>query len=421
MIEIAPLPLAEDPPEYDDGYDSEGGSIDDEIAEATSNVPTIMTPTSLGPLFDTDYETDAYDPYVYQGKYVIPDVKDKKWKHIKKSDRADIDMGIMELAQVVGDKRARDVRRRGPFTSPLAFAAWQEKYDPKKRYRAYKANLDGYGENEFVVEHTDRYGNKKLVAVNGWTTKKSDYPLRSEWFEANPTHEERKANKWKKFINDKYRIRENMDDYDFPNHNYLESRAETLATSKYDAHMPKWTARGEFMREIIWAGYKKARDAFVANGHKAGDIKDKCDAVLKPGWVVRYGTKKFNDWIVNPFMNALRKSAYYQEKLRDYPAKYEKAMNAYNKGHPDDEPRPTEFDYTNPKHKESFEKGLMKNDTVRMGLNAEVRECLKNEAELKKAEALVANELLDLIGRALNTRSPRGSPPREHLRRVYQG
>ena len=392
--ERAIIPRADAPPSDDED------SIDQDIISQGYHLFNI-----------SDDETEAYDDYKYQGKYVIPQVSDEKWRHARAKDRVTLDMGINELAQVVGSKRARDIRRRGHFMSPEAFDAWQEKYDPKKRYSYDERDLDDDKKNEFIIEHTDRYGKKKLVAVNGWTTAKSDYPLRKEYYDLYPTHEQRKANKFKPWLSKKYLTEENLDDYGFPNHKYLEERSIKAATSKFDWHMPTFNARGEFMKRVIWDAYRVARDTFVESGAEPAVIQNKCNEAFGHGWVVKLGGRFWKSWILDPFMAALRDTQYYATAMQDYASKFKRNVNGKLVA--------AKFDAENPEHIEMFEKTLMKKDTARLGLNAEVRGCLNDTEELKRALHFMSNIFINHIDKALNQKSAKGSPPRQAVAKRY--
>lgn len=405
--------------------DFSGEENDDSVDEQIAAM--VPTPHKLSHLFadndsdDHDEYEDAYEKYEYPGKYDVVVVEDAKWRHAKAKDRVTTDMAINELAQVVGDKNARDIRRRGHFMSPKAFEKWQEKYDPKKRYWADAMNLDNYGDPEFVVGKyktkrgakgkveivTDAEGNPikgDYVAVNGWTTARSDYPLRKEYYENFPTHEERKENKYKPWIRSKYIIPDNLDDFQFPSHKYLEDRANKMATSKYDWRMPTFSARSEFMKMVIWSAYHTARDRLIEKTNKdAKTIKDKCDETYGHGWVVKAGGIFYNEWILVPFMKKLAQSQYYAREMQKYASRFRIDGQV------------VEFDPENDDHIERFEKVLQKKDTVRMSLNKEVRECLSNDEELKKAILFVANVFLSKMGKAVDVKVHKGSPTRKAL------
>ena len=362
-----------------------------------------MTPARLDNVFASSDDENVYAQYEYNGSYDIPDVRDLKWHHTKKADRAEIDMGINELAQVVGSKRARDISRRTHFMTPNALAAWKRKYDTNNRYAGSYTDLDGDETDEYVVTHTDKSGNQRRVAVNGWVTKKSDYPLRSEWIQANPTHAERRANKFKSFIDGKYRIQDNMDAYGFPSHKYLEDRLADKARSKFESHMPIWNARNEFMKKVIWRAYKIARDAFVEQGHTASEIQSKFNTVHGHGWVTQYGNARYKSWIVEPVLEALRETQYYANQMADYAKRFRNSKN------------PVDFNDQNPAHIAKFEASLMKKDTFRQSLNAEVHHCLNTKEEYRNALNYIANVFMDKIGEALEVKSPRNSPQRQYL------
>ena len=96
--------------------------------------------------------------------------------------------GIDELAQIVGSRRQRDIKRSTNFM-PGAFEEWNSKQPKGKYWGGYQdVDDDGYA-HEFVVRRGDSEG--PMIAVNGYTTKGSDWPMRSLYYEKYPTRDDR--------------------------------------------------------------------------------------------------------------------------------------------------------------------------------------------------------------------------------------
>ena len=102
-------------------------------------------------------------------------------------------VGVEELAQIVGSKRFRDVKRSANFM-PGQFELWNKnKKGGNHRYWGGYQDLDDDGINEFVVRRgKDNTG--PLIAVNGYTTKRSDWGARELYYQDNPTRESRSKN-----------------------------------------------------------------------------------------------------------------------------------------------------------------------------------------------------------------------------------
>ena len=80
--------------------------------------------------------------------------------------------GIKEIAQIVGSKNYRDIKRSGNFM-PGQFEIWNAKETGgNNQYWGNYQDVDGDGlAHEFVVRRGDENG--PMIAVNGYTTKRS--------------------------------------------------------------------------------------------------------------------------------------------------------------------------------------------------------------------------------------------------------
>ena len=98
--------------------------------------------------------------------------------------------GIDEIAQLVGSKRFRDIKRSGNFM-PGQFELWNAKENGGNgKYWGDYQDVDGDEINEFVVRRGNKAG--PMIAVNGYTTKRSDWGARELYYQNNPTREERR-------------------------------------------------------------------------------------------------------------------------------------------------------------------------------------------------------------------------------------
>ena len=407
----------------DDDFDIDDGSdesIDGAIADATAGVPALMTQTAhvrtpdrLPPVFDTTTDDeDLTDIFHIQAHHRRADgISDAQFKRPKRVSRPPINTGMEYLKHVVGSECARDLRRNGGFMSPESFAEWKRTYDRKNEYQGSIRNVDNDPEEEFVVERLDSKGNPYLVAVNGWTTVKSDYPVRKAWYAANPTHEQRKANKFKPFLKSHYLTEEFKAPSGYPNHAYLEKLARDKYTNyKYNLRMPNPNARQEFMREIVWAAYKYVITILSRDlGRTKADISYVCNKRWGSGWVARKGTEIYNKWFVTPTIRDLRQNPYYIDAMEKYAAKFTNSKN------------PIPFNSENPDHIAKFEKTLLKKDSVREGINQDVAALLNDEHGQKSAAISdVAVQLDAMMCDALAHTSPPNSPYKQTLRALRQ-
>ena len=94
---------------------------------------------------------------------------------------ANYDKEIRYIADVVGSKRKKDITRNNSFLSKKAFVAWNVKHGGK--YVMVDEKIDGDDIPELVVKNPKG----KLVAVNGYTVKRSDWGVRKPFYEAYPT------------------------------------------------------------------------------------------------------------------------------------------------------------------------------------------------------------------------------------------
>ena len=101
--------------------------------------------------------------------------------------------------KLVSSKLARDIVRSSNFM-PGQFDEWNR--NPKggnNNYTSENKDIDGDKIPEFLVKKGD-----KIIAVNGYTTKKSDFPFKREYYERYPSAKLRKNHKYSDFIKDDY-------------------------------------------------------------------------------------------------------------------------------------------------------------------------------------------------------------------------
>ena len=309
--------------------------------------------------------------------------EDAKWARLKRDKkRTAPEMGMEYVKMVAGSNLSRDLRRRPHFMAPNAFDEWQKVHDKKKRYFAEETDVDGDEIDDFVVSKNRRVydkGSKKwvievdengnpvrdLIAVNGWTTVKSDYDDRKQFYDAYPTAKARKGKSFTKFIHSKYYTEDDQDEFGYPTHAYIEKRKEKMYNDGYKKkiRMPLPTARQDFMK-MVGAAYKAA----VTDLIKQHPEIERKNVSVEAGFIPKIGNKFWRGWIIETLFEEIRETEYYKELLDKYIARFDRAKFNKDKG--------ITFNIRNPEHREKFEKTLLKNDSVRMGINSLVQQLL---------------------------------------------
>ena len=113
--------------------------------------------------------------------------------------------GINELAQIVGSKAYRDIKRSGNFM-PGQFKLWNDSENGGNgKYWGGYQDADGDGlAHEFVVRRGTATG--PMIAVNGYTTKQSDWAGRKAFYEAYPKRADRKGKTVKSYMQEEYYV-----------------------------------------------------------------------------------------------------------------------------------------------------------------------------------------------------------------------
>ena len=113
--------------------------------------------------------------------------------------------GIEEIAKLVGSKRFRDIKRSSNFM-PGQFQLWnaRENGGNGKYWGGYQDVDDDKKAHEFVVRRGGEDG--PMIAVNGYTTKQSDWGARRLFYETYPKRSDRKGMTTKTFMRDEYYI-----------------------------------------------------------------------------------------------------------------------------------------------------------------------------------------------------------------------
>ena len=112
------------------------------------------------------------------------------------------------LKNLVSSRQGRDIYRSANFM-PGQFDEWNKNVKGgNNKYIGIYEDLDGDKINEFVVK---RDGN--IVAVNGYSTKNSDFPFRAKYYERYPNAEMRRGMPLKGYLADEYYKPQYTDDF----------------------------------------------------------------------------------------------------------------------------------------------------------------------------------------------------------------
>ena len=110
--------------------------------------------------------------------------------------------GLNPLYELVSSKQHQDIVRRNNFM-PGQFEIWNSKpTGGNNKYWGGDYDLDNDGIDEFVVRRGGSEG--PIVAVNGYTTKQSDWLARRKFYEKYPERENRKGKTVNSFMRDEY-------------------------------------------------------------------------------------------------------------------------------------------------------------------------------------------------------------------------
>ena len=151
-----------------------------------------------------EFEEDEFKPqYEWQGseKADVNTGKSYDFTPVFKDRKARGRKGADAVYKLVSSKMARDITRKGQWMAPAAFEEWRQN-NPDTKLVGRMEDYDDDGEPiEFVVRRGE---GGPVVAVNGYTTKASDYPWKRDYYEAYPTKDDRKKKSYDDFIEEFY-------------------------------------------------------------------------------------------------------------------------------------------------------------------------------------------------------------------------
>lgn len=211
---------------------------------------------------------------------------------------------IEALLNVVGSKNARDITRKNHFMSKAAFDEWNAKQPAGKYWGDYR-DVDEDGTDEFVVRGKNEEG--PLVAINGYTTKKSDWAVRRDYYEAYPKIGTRPEGGIGAFAKELYQ--EEYDEYGYPTAAYLERIKE--AQRKH----PGYSIRGGgstspynvFVKRIVSNALVQEQSNLDINNEEFKTIMREVEQKEGKGWLLRLAGELWTRWVKLPIINSMDK------------------------------------------------------------------------------------------------------------------
>ena len=357
------------------------------------------TPPQEPTLFDDSSESD-FEPYDYKDwkydrkfQYYEPEVEERVSKlHGRK--------GADALYELVGSKYGRDIVRRNYFSSPSAFEKWNAKQSAKAKCWADYEDYDQDGlREEFVVRRGDAHG--PVIAVNGYTTKKSDWGIRKDLYKEYPERKGRMS--MRDYVYEKYVDDDDLDKAGFATPEYLTKRKQLMAASPYALRIPNPSAYNIFVKRIVGDAYALAINS-IAGSHVDLDDDDKglpleelntrkalrrgCTDVYNPGWILGKASEYWNAWVKKPILDWLKQNGRLEQFIHDF------------EGLKRNRPATADFrfDPANAEHQKEFNSWLFAKKHIKKALIEYVREMFtpgtKDNVNAVNALASVFDEMI---------------------------
>ena len=231
-----------------------------------------------------------------------------------------------ELQNLVGSRKARDIIRKERYMSNSTFKNWVDKDKTGKRKEKFMAvdeDLDNDGIGEFVVyrripgkEGSEAKG--PMVAVNGYTTKRSDYPVRRQFFEKYlPDEKGKRAKRFSeyKYNEDDYAV----DQYGYPKEEYLDKVRLTQLKTNYNLGASKVTPFTLFIKRIVFPTFNTALETWSGEDKDmAKDIRKKLDDAFTRGWLMQLAGEYWRTFVKDPIIERLKELGAYDTLKANY-------------------------------------------------------------------------------------------------------
>lgn len=293
--------------------------------------------------------------------------------------------GMPQLAQIVGSKMARDIKRVGDLVS-LKSAENYIARNKLKNVKARETDVDGDGIPEVVV--TDKNG--QVWSINGYTTKASDYPFRKLYYDQYQSRQERKeareaGNTMKKFIYSRYQPTYGDDGLSItyktnPKDDPIYEQAHKKG---YNLAIPKERSPYQAFNQLI---IKPVFDGIIlSQGDK--DAQKAFRKSLGTGALSAIASKLYEEYIVLPVFDQLNKMGELKDCLKDY-------IEIVKKKDP-------EFKYSEEENLAEFIEYVKNRKIMKENLKAWVIEWTKSDVREQSQNAVV-NPVFQSITEILN-------------------
>lgn len=221
------------------------------------------------------------------------------------------------LFDLVSSKQSRDIIRRNNFM-PGQFEHWINSEKSKGRnpnlWGGYQ-DRDNDGIAEFVVRRGGEEGPE--VAVNGYTTKKSDWLVRRDYYEANPTREQRKETHLRDWVHGEYNPQYKNDGMTLKSFEDIEKWNH----KGYNSYKPKDISPYQaFGKYIVFPALQNVIKRFANNNaERAKYVRKVIANVLKQraleSW---YLSQAYNVFVKDAINKSIEEANYLESYVKDF-------------------------------------------------------------------------------------------------------
>ncbi len=256
-----------------------------------------------------------YNPGIQHREAVIPAGRQDR------SGRVGVDKALWDI---VGKHKTRDIVRNTNWISPMAFKKWSLRYpnEAAKFEGAWEYHNPEDNESEFVIRRVIKDIPREewpLVAINGYTTKASDYGIRSKYYDDESLYDE-ETNKFKgsrektigdfanEYFDKEYQLSKYLEqDTGYPTDEYY----NTLKQIKNDyggrLHISAPSPYNIFTKKIVTEAYNTIVEQFEVQFNIPQDkTKYILNQLYGPGWLLERSSTAWKTYVKEPFLDNLK-------------------------------------------------------------------------------------------------------------------
>ena len=236
--------------------------------------------------------------------------------------------GMEGVFQLVSSRNARDITRKGDWMADQPFQIWNKKdMERNGGQQRYWGALEDYDNDGLPIEYVVRRGNPRgpVVSVNGYTTKKSDFPWRYAFYNQYPTKDLRKGKKISDTVYDMYGpqyANDNMTVTSYKLDPETDRRTQALKKAGYTMPVPKdLSAYQAFSQFLVYPAISEVILEF------AGGDTDRAKAIRKriavnsgkgPGFASVICSDLYEGFITEEIEKLLREKGLFDQYLNKY-------------------------------------------------------------------------------------------------------